>query len=88
MSKKVKVILNLRGVYALRLSPEISAVCESVARSKIFDKLPDGQYEVSAPVPARGQRRAHVSVRTATQEAYQDNLRNNTLLKAMGGSGK
>ncbi len=85
MAKKVKVTLNLRGVYELRLSPEVSAICETVARNKIFNKLPDGQYEISAPVPARGQRRAHISIRTASAEAYQDNLDNNTLLKAMGG---
>lgn len=87
MAKKVKVTLNIPGVIALRLSPGVRAYCESVARSKIFNKLPDGQYEVYAPVPG-GSRRAHVSVRTATPEAYQDNLENNTLLKAMGGGGK
>ena len=87
MSKKVKVTLNIPGVVALRLSPEVTSICESVARSKIFNKLPDGQYEVSAPVPG-GKRRAHVSIKTATPEAYQDNLQNNTLLKAMGGGGK
>ena len=73
---RMKFELNRAGVADLMRSTEMQNVLISYA-SEIKDRAGDG-YDVHV-----GPRRANVSVRTATDEAVQDNLDNNTLLKAV-----
>lgn len=78
MSKLVKFKLNYEGVSQLMKSPEMQGVLIDYA-NKIQSRAGDG-YSVHV-----GPRRANVSVRTETDAAAQDNLDNNTLLKAVRG---
>lgn len=75
---KMKFQLNYEGVGELMRSGAMISVLESYADG-IATRAGDG-YDVHI-----GPRRANVSVRTATAEAAQDNLDNNTLLKAVRG---
>lgn len=70
--------LNSDGVRALLQSPEMVSVLKSCADS-IAARAGEG-YSVYI-----GPKRANISVHTATDEAAQDNLDNNTLLKAVRG---
>lgn len=72
-----RFVLNKAGVGELLKSSEMMSVLESYA-DKVADNAGEG-YKTFV-----GFDRAHVSVRTVTDEAYQDNLDNNTLLKASG----
>ena len=78
--KNVKVILKRKGVRELLKSPEILAACHEAAEG-VAGRAGDG-YEVS-DYP-NGRTRANASVRPATAKAYRDNMKNNTLLKALG----
>lgn len=81
MAKQVTVKLNSAGVRALLQSQEVAAVCENVA-ADVMAKLPDtGGYEVSTYT---GETRVNVRIAAVSQEARKDNLKNNTLLKALG----
>ena len=71
-----KFELNKEGVAQLMKSPEMQAALIGHAKD-IKDRAGDG-YDVHV-----GPHRANVSVRTGTKEAVQDNLDNNTLLKAV-----
>ncbi len=73
-----KFELNPAGVAELMKSAEMQAVLISKA-SEVRNRAGDG-YDVHV-----GPSRANVSVRTETDEAIQDNLDNNTLLKAVRG---
>ena len=75
---KVKIELNSDGVRELLRSSEIMEVCKSHA-DKIAARAGSG-YEVTT---FTGKNRVNASVHAATEEAYRDNLKNNTLLKAV-----
>lgn len=75
---KVQVELNSEGVRELLRSPEMAAICQAQARA-IAGRAGSG-YSVSTYT---GTTRANASVRAETQEAIRDNLKNNTLLKAV-----
>lgn len=79
MAEKYRIELNSEGVRELLKSPEIMAVCKSHA-SRIAASAGSG-YEVTTYT---GKTRVNASVHAATEEAYRDNLKNNTLLKAVG----
>ena len=76
MSNKLKFKLNYKGVGQLLKSAEMQSVLSSYA-NEIKNRAGDG-YDVYV-----GRTRANVSV--ATEAAAQDNLENNTLLKAVRG---
>lgn len=82
MSNKVKIEILPGGARALMTSPEVIAILEGCA-DKALQKLPSG-YEKS--VYPKGRSRANVSVYAETSAAKADNARNNSLLKAVGGS--
>lgn len=75
---KMQFQLNYEGVGQLLKSAEMVSILESYANG-IATRAGDG-YSVHI-----GPNRANVSVRTDTDEAAQDNLDNNTLLKAVRG---
>lgn len=78
---KMRFELNRAGVRELLRSPEMEAVlrerAESVRRS-LGDRFQTSSYT--------GRNRVNVSVYTTDATAMQDNLQNNTVLKAVGGS--
>lgn len=78
MSKSVEFIGNDAGIQAMLKSSEMQAALIEYA-DKIANRAGKG-YSVYV-----GTTRANVSVRTETDEAAQDNLDNNTLLKAVRG---
>ena len=78
MAKVEKFELNREGVAQLMKSSEMQAILISHAKD-IRDRAGEG-YDVYV-----GPHRANVSVRTRTDAAVQDNLDNNTLLKAVKG---
>ena len=77
---KVRFELNEEGVRALLKSSEMKNVCESYA-NRIAARAGSG-YEVDTYT---GRNRVNASVSTGTKEAIRDNLKNNTLLKAVSG---
>ena len=72
---KVKFELNYKGVRQLLHSPEMVSVLEANAR-RIADNAGEG-YEVKHMATRA------IAVETSTNEAAQDNLEHNTLLKAV-----
>ncbi len=83
MSKSVKFELNRSGVRDLLRSSGAMSECSGIAHS-IANSLPAG-YDVSNYT---GQNRVNSSIKASTYAAYKDNLKNNTLLKAIGGRKK
>lgn len=83
MANKVEIVLNSAGVRELLQSGEIAAACESAARTYL-QKLPSG-YKLSTYT---GRTRVNVSVYTDTDDAAEDNVKNNTMLRALGGGGE
>lgn len=79
MAKDIKFELNRAGVRALLQSPEMMAVCEGKARAAL-SHLGAG-YTVTTYV---GRNRVNAEVATNSPEARQENLKNNTILKAVG----
>ena len=79
MAKKLRIELNSAGVRELLKSPEIMQACRTQAQ-RIAGRAGDG-YEISEYT---GKKRVNVSVHAASEKAYKDNLKNNTLLKAVG----
>ena len=78
---KVKVVLNTAAVRALLLKGDgIMAECEKQAEA-IARRAGNGY----ATDPYAGRNRGNVSVYPESREAKRDNLRNNTLLKAIRG---
>ena len=75
----VTIKLNSEGVKELLKSAEIMAECRSHA-AEMAATLGADDYEVSEYV---GTNRVNVSVRAKTEKALQDNLDNNTLLRAI-----
>lgn len=78
MANKVQVELNSDGVRELLRSPEMAEVCREHAE-RIAGKAGSG-YEVTTYT---GKNRVNASVHAVTEEAISDNLKNNTLLKAV-----
>lgn len=56
-----------------------------MAASNVLAKLGDG-YAIQTTY--HGPHRANVAIETTTKRAYWDNVRNNTMLKALGGRKK
>lgn len=77
---KFKFKLNTRGVSELLKSAEAEQVCREYAE-EIRGRAGAG-YVVTTH---RGKSRVNASVKAETDEAWRDNLENNTLLKARGG---
>lgn len=77
---KYRVELNEEGVRELLRSSEMMGVCSQLARN-IAGRAGSG-YAISTYT---GQSRVNASVYCATAEARRDNLKNNTLLKAVSG---
>ncbi len=74
----IKFVRNHAGVRELLKSPGIQGALIASA-GRIRDRA-GSDYDVYI-----GANRANVSVRTGSAAAERDNLRNNTLLKAIGG---
>lgn len=77
---KVKVELNYKGFNELRKSPEMQSVLAEHGQ-RILGTLPEG-YEGNVRAH---QKRAVFYIYADSPEAKADNLKNNTLLKAIGG---
>ena len=75
---KYRIELNSDGVRELLQSPEMAAICQSLANG-IASRAGTG-YAVSVYT---GKTRVNASVKAVTEEAWKDNLKNNTLLKAV-----
>lgn len=75
---KVHFELNRAGVRELMLSPEMQSGLESMAGG-ILARLGDG-YETET---FKGRNRINVEVKAETLEARRENLRDNTILKAV-----
>lgn len=75
---KIRIELNRQGVRELLRSSEMAAVCRGHA-DQIAARAGSG-YEVTTHT---GKNRVNASVHVATEEAYRDNMKNNTLLKAV-----
>lgn len=78
MSKKIDFQLNKAGVAELLKSAEMQAMLEDKA-SGIKNRCGDG-YEQDVYV---GRNRANAMVYASSFEAKRDNLKNNTILKAV-----
>ena len=71
--------LNSAGVRELLKSPYIASCCRSAAE-EIAARAGDGYQATDTYI---GRNRVNVSVEAATSKAARDNLKNNTLLKAV-----
>lgn len=80
MSKQVEIELNSAGIQELLKSAEIQGACMEEAR-KVAGRAGDG-FAVDSYV---GKTRANAMVYADTAEAARQNLKENTLLKALGG---
>lgn len=78
----VKIVLNSAGVNELLRSPELEAVIEGHAAS-MAASLGEG-YDYSIAYGAKDGR-VRAFVKAVSKKANQDNLDDNTMLKAMGG---
>lgn len=76
----VRIELNREGVRELLRSSAVMNECRSHA-AEMAAKLGTDDYEVSEYI---GRNRANVSVKAKTDKARQDNMDNNTMLKAVG----
>ena len=75
---KPKIILNPSGIQALLKSSEMQSVCGNYA-NEMAAKLGSG-YETDIYV---GRTRCNASVVAKSKEAVEENLKSNTILKAM-----
>lgn len=80
MVKNIHIELNSDGIVELMKSDEIMSILKSEGNAMVA-RLGEG-YAID-PYP-NGKTRGNVRVYTETQEAYKDNMNNNTLLKAVG----
>lgn len=83
LSKKFKFELNRDGVKELLKSSEMQDVISGHA-NQVQNAAGNG-YGSEMTI---GKNRCWATVRAETPHAYYSNLKNNTLLKALGGSGK
>lgn len=79
MSSKYRFKLNSEGVRQLLKSEEMKNALSEYAKM-VQNRVGEG-YSVSKYT---GKTRANASVHAETNEAKRDNLKNNTLLKALG----
>lgn len=79
---KSRIVLNEKGIIALLQSTEMQNVLIDQA-NKVKNRCGTG-YEAE-PQAVIGKKRAIVRVSAVTNKAKQDNYKNNTLLKALGG---
>jgi len=77
---KVKFELNSAGVRELLQSAEMAGICKQYA-DQVQGRCGEG-YTVDTYT---GKTRVNASVHAATFKARRDNLKHNTLLKALGG---
>lgn len=78
MAEKVKIVLNRAEIGAWLRSAEMTPLLQAGAE-QVQNRCGDGYDVVIMPT------RAIAIVETSTQQAYNDNLRNNTLIRAVGG---
>lgn len=78
----LKVELNHEGIRDMLRSPEAKAICEKQAKD-VQSRLGEG-YVVSSYT---GEGRVNASVLAESDKAKRDNMKNNTILKAMRGEG-
>lgn len=76
----VKIELNSAGIQELLKSSEVRGYCEKIAHG-VASRAGTG-YDVDTYI---GKTRANAMVYPTTHAAYRDNLKNNTLAKALGG---
>ena len=81
MSDKTKIVLNSDGVKELLKSEEMQGLLMELAKG-IHSRC-GADYEINGPFI--GKNRANVSVGATSKKAIQDNLDNNTILKAVRG---
>ena len=81
MNNSFKFELNSDGVIELLQSREMQQIISSAA-DKVKSKAGDG-YESSVKV---GKKRAYANIAAVSYKARNNNLKNNTLLKALGSS--
>lgn len=80
MAKKIKVQMNSSGMRALLSGPEMQGAMLDVAESRV----PDGQgYAAVSGDTGGGRTRAFIAA--TDWSSYNDNARNATLLRALGG---
>lgn len=77
---KVEIVLNPAGVRELLKSDDIMQICKEHA-NRAVSALGDG-YAVNTYV---GANRVNAEVSAETFAARRDNMKNNTILKALGG---
>ena len=82
MSKKIKFKINFAGITRVRKSEEMKQIIEEKT-AKVLSNLGDG-YDEQLHYRST---RLYTTVMATTPEARRDNLKHNTLLKALG-SGK
>lgn len=75
----IEIELNSEGIRELLKSNEMKEICEQYAK-KTVNELGDG-YEMSVMV---GKNRVNASVGAVSEKAIKENLKNNTILKAIG----
>lgn len=80
---KVEVKTNWTGLGELRSSQWAADLCNELA-DEMIARAGEG-YEKRQHYTTGPKARVIVNVYADTEEAYQDNLDNNTLLKALGG---
>lgn len=80
MGSNVEIKLNSAGIRQLLRSDEMKKICEEHA-SNILNRAGDG-YELDTYT---GQNRVNAMVKAATPRAMRENMKNNTLLKAVKG---
>lgn len=78
MSKKTKVVLNSKGIREMLKGEEMQALLKERA-TEIANRAGEG-YEVDVHT---GKTRANASVYTTSKKVMRDNMKNNTLLKAV-----
>lgn len=82
---RTRVSLNSKAVQGVLKSDGVRAELNRQAQV-IEGRLPDG-YVIVQPKSRKG-RRARVRIVTGTWDAQYDNLKRNSLLKALGGGGR
>lgn len=75
---KVRIKLNRKGVRSLMKSEEMQAICEEHAQAAL-SRLGAG-YKVTNRV---GKSRCNSEVAAATRKAIKENMKKNTILKAL-----
>lgn len=76
---KIKLELNSQGVRELLHDPNILSVCKDCA-DNVLSAAGEGYKEESRNYPDRG----GYAVKVDSAKTYYQNLKNNTLLKALG----